>query len=78
MIKPALSSYDTNEDRCYLHERNVIHRDIKSTNFMVDKKWTCKVGDLGISTIRSDLIKRKTIVGTPGNHSFSWLHACSL
>jgi serine/threonine protein kinase len=52
--------------RQYLHAKKIMHRDFKSSNIMVDNKWKCKVGDLGLSTINSEMNIRKTVVGTPG------------
>ena len=53
----------------YLHsfdgDRSIMHRDIKSANFLVAKDWTVKVGDFGISRIlSSDDEVRQTLCGT--------------
>ena len=50
-----------------LHEQNVIHRDLKSPNVLLDKHMIPKVCDFGISTIAEmgdDFIKTRRI-GTP-------------
>lgn len=50
----------------YMHDINVIHRDLKLGNLFLDKQLRVKVGDLGLATklTKSDE-KRKTICGTP-------------
>ncbi|KAJ9559370.1 hypothetical protein OSB04_013984 [Centaurea solstitialis] len=52
----------------YLHQCNppIIHRDLKSSNLLVDKNWTVKVGDFGLSRVRHETyLKTKTGKGTP-------------
>ncbi|KAG7494998.1 serine serine/threonine-protein kinase Nek4 [Solea senegalensis] len=50
----------------YLHERNILHRDLKTQNIFLTKNNIIKVGDLGIARVlenQNDMAS--TLIGTP-------------
>lgn len=47
-----------------LHEKDIMHRDIKTANIFLNKDKTIKIGDMNVSkVIQNDLLSTQT--GTP-------------
>jgi len=48
----------------FLHSKNIIHRDIKTANFLTDEHFYVKVIDFGVSRVSTDNVLM-TVIGTP-------------
>uniref|UniRef100_A0A1I7Z3I5 Serine/threonine-protein kinase PLK n=1 Tax=Steinernema glaseri TaxID=37863 RepID=A0A1I7Z3I5_9BILA len=50
----------------YLHDRHIIHRDLKLGNLFLNKEMKVKIGDFGLATnINYEGERKKTLCGTP-------------
>lgn len=50
----------------YIHERHVLHRDLKSGNFFICRSGNLKMGDFGIAKVLSNTLAcARTQIGTP-------------
>ncbi|XP_078097118.1 serine/threonine-protein kinase Nek8-like [Mustelus asterias] len=50
---------------CYLHEHNVLHRDLKTANLFLTKEGEVKLGDFGVAKVMTAGSEAHTILGTP-------------
>lgn len=51
----------------HLHAHGVVHRDLKSANFLVSSDWSCKIADFGLSRVA---VVGQTMTGGIG--TFQW------
>jgi serine/threonine protein kinase len=48
----------------FLHENNIMHRDVKTGNVLVDRHWRAKLCDMAFACHRSSPVKMKLTCGT--------------
>ncbi|KAJ7380395.1 Mitogen-activated protein kinase kinase kinase kinase 1 [Desmophyllum pertusum] len=62
----AFSCVETLKGLAYLHEKNLMHRDIKGANILLTNQGNIKLADFGIAArISETMTKRKSFIGTP-------------
>lgn len=55
---------DVAEGMDFLHNRHIVHRDIKTTNVLVDENWRAKLCDFSFASHESSTVKRDFVYGT--------------
>ncbi|XP_075511316.1 serine/threonine-protein kinase STY46-like isoform X2 [Primulina tabacum] len=65
LLKVAI---DVSKGMNYLHQNNIIHRDLKAANLLMDENEVVKVGDFGVARVRAE-----TGVMTSETGTYRWM-----
>ncbi|MBS0350607.1 MAG: protein kinase [Proteobacteria bacterium] len=72
---PLSVRYRIGLDVCYglyhLHEKNILHRDLKSLNVLLDDRLRAKITDFGLSKMKSEMASSSSTQGMKG--TLGWM-----
>ena len=72
---PLSVRYRISLDVCYglyhLHEKNILHRDLKSLNVLLDDRLRAKITDFGLSKVKSEVASSSSTQGMKG--TLGWM-----
>ncbi len=54
-----------------LHDMDILHRDLKSLNVLLDERFRAKIGDFGLSKVKSEIGNMSTAKGAKG--TLGWM-----
>jgi serine/threonine protein kinase len=67
LISKLTLCLDIAEGMNFLHSSNILHRDLKSANILLDRNKRCKIADFGLSTFKDHTAATQTagLIATP-------------
>ncbi len=57
----------------YLHQKHIIHRDLKSLNVLLDDQYKAKLADFGLAKVRSEISSRHSAQSGGAKGTTQWM-----